>query len=118
QVLITPETAINDHGYITINDEPLVTMWEELGYGTETMTQVLEHSANVGAAYVAHNVLGPARYYPYLAKFGFSQPTGIDSSEETGTYRTPANSPQTWSMADLTHQAFGQSILATPLQVV
>jgi cell division protein FtsI/penicillin-binding protein 2 len=118
QGLITPDTAINDPGYITFNDAPVVTNWEGLGYGTETMTQVLEHSANVGSAYVAHTILGPSRYYPYLAKFGFGQPTGIDSQEETGYYRTPANSPQSWSMADLTRQAFGQSILATPLQLV
>src|SRR2546425_8961766 len=118
QGLITPDTAINDPGYIAFNDAPVVTNWEGLGYGTETMTQVLEHSANVGSAYVAHTILGPSRYYPYLAKFGFGQPTGIDSQEETGYYRTPANSPQTWSMADLTRQAFGQSILATPLQLV
>jgi len=81
------------------------------------MTQVLEHSANVGAAYVAHDILGADRYYPYLEKFGFGQATGIGSQEETGFYRTPGNSPTLWSPSDLTRQAFGQSIEATPLQM-
>src|SRR5436305_11841960 len=117
QGLITPNTSFYDPGYITFNDASLVTNWESLPYGTETMTQVLEHSANVGAAYVAHNILGPKRYYPYLTKFGFGKATGISNKEETGFFRTPTNNPGSWSPSDLTRQAFGQSILATPLQV-
>ena len=117
QGLITPDTTFNDPGYRTFKDAPMVVNWNGLGYGTESMTQVLEHSANVGAAYVGHDILGPDRYYPYLAKFGFGQATGISSQEETGFYRTPWNSPKIWTPGDLTRQAFGQSIEATPLQV-
>jgi cell division protein FtsI/penicillin-binding protein 2 len=119
QGLVTPETTLYDPGYIQFSDAPTVVNWNWLGYGTETMTQVLEHSANVGAAYIAHTILGPDRYYPYLARFGFGQATGVGGQQEaTGFYRTPSNAPQQWSMSDLTRQAFGQSILATPLQVV
>ena len=117
QGLITPDTTFDDPGYRTFNDAPMVVNWNGLAYGTESMTQVLEHSANVGAAYVAHDILGANRYYPYLAKFGFGQATGISPQEETGYYRTPTNSPRLWSPSDLTRQAFGQSIFATPLQV-
>src|SRR3989442_9087449 len=117
QGLITPDSSFYDPGYIQFADAPTVTNWEGLAYGTETMTQVLEHSANVGAAYVAHNILGPNRYYPYLTRFGFGQATGIGGQEETGSFRTPSDDPQEWSPSDLTRQAFGQSILATPLQV-
>ncbi len=117
QGLITPDTSLYDPGVIYFPDADAVRNWEDLGYGHETMTQVLEHSANVGAAYVAHNILGPQHYYPYLANFGFGRSTGIDSPEEIGSYRTPTNAPGVWSVSDLTRQAFGQSILATPLQV-
>lgn len=118
QRLITPDTTLVDPGYISFPDAPTVYNWDDLAYGTETMTQVLEHSANVGAAYVAHNILGAARYYPYLARFGFGQLTGLNDGPETpGTYRTPTNSPQVWTPSDLTRQAFGQSIEATPLQM-
>src|SRR5260221_11814594 len=79
------------------------------------MTQVLIHSANVGAAHVAHDILGAQRYYPYLARFGFGQPTGIDGPEAAGSYLAPGN--PLWTVSDLTRQAFGQRILATPLQV-
>jgi cell division protein FtsI/penicillin-binding protein 2 len=116
QGLITPNTTLNDPGYIRFHDgTPTVTNWAYKGYGVETMTQVLEHSANVGAAYVAHNILGPQRYYPYLARFGFGQISQIAGPEATGTYRTNASSG--WTPSDLARQAFGQSILATPLQV-
>jgi cell division protein FtsI/penicillin-binding protein 2 len=116
QGLITPDTTLYDPGYMSFPDAPTVTNWNNGYYGIETMTGVLEHSANVGAAYVAYKILGPDRYYPYLARFGFGQPIGIDGPETSGSYRTPS-SPG-WTPSDLTRQAFGQSILATPLQVV
>ncbi len=115
QGLITPATTLGDHGCITFTDAPFVCNWESKAYGTETMTQVLIHSANVGAAHVAHDILGAQRYYPYLVRFGFGQPTGIDGPEAAGSYLAPGN--PLWTVSDLTRQAFGQSILATPLQV-
>jgi cell division protein FtsI/penicillin-binding protein 2 len=115
QGLITPDTTLYDPGYIKFPDAPIITNWDNKGYGTETMTQVIEHSANVGAAYVAYKILGPHRYYPYLERFGFGKPLGIDGPETAGFYRTPGSAD--WSPSDLTRQAFGQSILATPLQV-
>jgi cell division protein FtsI/penicillin-binding protein 2 len=122
QGLITPETTLQDNGCIAYSDAPEVCNWEDLAYGTESMTQVLIHSANVGASYVAHTILGAQRYYPYLARFGFGQPTGIDGPEESGYYRAPCNDGLTtcstdWTVSDLTRQAFGQGIEATPLQV-
>jgi cell division protein FtsI/penicillin-binding protein 2 len=115
QGLITPDTTVIDNGTVSFKDATLVSNWEYRAYGTETMTQVLIHSANVGAAIVAHDILGADRYYPYLARFGFGHITGIDGPEEAGFYRTPAS--PAWTPTDLTRQAFGQSILATPLQV-
>jgi cell division protein FtsI/penicillin-binding protein 2 len=115
QGLITPDTTLNDQGCITFSDAPEVCNWEYMPYGTESMTQVLIHSANVGAAHVAHDILGANRYYPYLARFGFGQRTNIDGPEEAGVYHAPGD--QNWTPSDLTRQAFGQSILATPIQV-
>ncbi|MEO7019394.1 MAG: penicillin-binding protein 2 [Ktedonobacteraceae bacterium] len=122
QGLITPDTTLQDQGCAAYSDAPEVCNWENLSYGTESMTQVLIHSANVGAAHVAHDILGVDRYYPYLARFGFGQPLNIDGPEQPGNYRVPCGhgwSPcsKDWTMSDLTRQAFGQSIVATPLQV-
>jgi len=115
QGLITPGTTLNDPGCLAFTDAPEVCNWEYKAYGTETMTQVLIHSANVGAAHVAHDILGANRYYPYLSRFGFGQRTNIDGPEEAGVYLSPDD--PNWTISDLTRQAFGQSILATPLQV-
>lgn len=122
QGLITPDTTLQDDGCIQYSDAPDVCNWEDIAYDTETMTQVLIHSANVGASHVAHDILGVNRYYPYLARFGFGQPVGIDGPEASGFYRIPCGhgwSPcsNDWTMSDLTRQAFGQSIEATPLQM-
>lgn len=122
QGLITPDTTLQDPGCITYSDAPVVCNWQDTAYNTETMTQVLIHSANVGASHVAHDILGVNRYYPYLARFGFGQAAEIDGPEMAGAYRQPCGygwSPcsTAWTMSDLTRQAFGQSIIATPLQV-
>src|SRR5258708_37076695 len=115
QGLITPDKTFNDPGCMTFTDAPKVCNWMFIRYGTESMTQVLIHSANVGAAYVAHNILGAERYYPYLERFSFGQPTGIDGPEEAGSYLSPND--HNWTKSDLTRQAFGQGILVTPLQL-
>lgn len=115
QGLITPDTTIVDNGTVAFKDAALVANWGYIAYGRETMTQILIHSANVGAAIVAHDILGADRYYPYLARFGFGRITNIDGPEQAGWYRTPTS--PAWTPTDLTRQAFGQSILATPLQV-
>ncbi len=116
QKLITSDTAFYDPGYIAFPDgTPEVTNWADLAYGHETMTQVLEHSANVGAAYVAYNFLKPQGFYPYVQRFGFGQSMGLLDPEMSGNYRT--NASPDWSMSDLVRQSFGQSITATPLQM-
>ena len=122
QGLITPDTTLQDDGCISYSDAPTVCNWQDIAYGTETMTQVLIHSANVGASHVAHDILGVNGFYPYLERFGFGQATGIDGPEQTGYYRQPCGhgwSPcsSDWTMSDLTRQAFGQGIEATPIQM-
>ncbi len=117
QGLITPDTSFVDNGTISFPDAAPVANWNFQPYGVETMTQVLEHSANVGTAYVAHNILGANRYYPYVQRFGFGQAFNIDGPEQVGSYRTDVADPNTWSVTDLTRQAFGQAISTTPLQM-
>ncbi len=117
QHLVTPQTTLYDSGSISFNDgTPPVTNWDHLSYGTETMTQVLQHSANVGAAYVAHSILGPQRFYPYLQRFGFGQPTSLLKPETAGYYRQPGTTA--WTPSDLTRQSFGQAITVTPIQML
>jgi cell division protein FtsI/penicillin-binding protein 2 len=116
QGVITPNTAFYDSGHLDFTDgTPSVYNWEKKAYGIETMTQVLQHSANVGAAWVATQKLGASRFYPYLKSFGFGQATGVLNPEAVGSYNTPQD--KNWSPSDMARQSFGQSVLVTPLQM-
>jgi cell division protein FtsI/penicillin-binding protein 2 len=111
---ITPETAFDDTGTVTVAGVTLHN-WSSIPWGTETMTDVLAHSANVGAVWAAERV-GAQRFAEYQARFGFGTPTGVDlPSEAAGQVPHPTDP----GAAELTmaEQSFGESIGVTPLQL-
>jgi cell division protein FtsI/penicillin-binding protein 2 len=112
--VITPDTSFDDQGVAVVDGVPLHN-WADNAFGPETMTQVLQHSANVGAVWVAERV-GVARFEAYLARFGFGARTGVDLPDETGGLVPRPGDP---GQAELTmaEQAFGESIGVTPLQM-
>jgi cell division protein FtsI/penicillin-binding protein 2 len=115
QHVVTPDSTIQDPGCKNLGQGiPTVCNWDFMGHGEETMTQILQNSSNVGSASVALE-LGENRFYPYLERFGFGQKTNLIDPETPGYYRT-ADSPD-WTLSDLSRQAFGQSIRATPIQM-
>jgi cell division protein FtsI (penicillin-binding protein 3) len=76
--------------------------------------KILQVSSNIGITKVAEK-LKKERYFKYIEKFGFGQPTGIDvPGEAPGLLRKP----ESWSAIDLATHAFGQGISATPIQMV
>jgi cell division protein FtsI/penicillin-binding protein 2 len=112
--VITPDTSFYDGGSVDVAG---TTLQNDGGavYGDETMTEVLQHSANVGAIWVAQRV-GQQRFNSTVAAFGFGAATGVDLPAETpGTVPHPSSA----SLAELTlaEQSFGESIAVTPLQV-
>ncbi len=123
--LITMSSAINE-GAVTPNTTHLdagpnikygwpIDNWDFRHWGVETMTQVLIRSNNVGAMWAAEQ-LGTDRFYEYLKKFGFGQPTYIGlSGEATGSYRKPGDPG--YSPIDSATNAFGQGITVTPIQL-
>jgi cell division protein FtsI (penicillin-binding protein 3) len=118
--LIRPSTAIYDPGYANYPCDPFqIHNWDyPLANGRETMTQVLQHSANVGAAYVA-NLLGVRRFYPYVRSFGVGSLTGIDLfGEQSGWVPLPGVPHTSWSCPNLYDNAFGQALTVTPLQLL
>jgi cell division protein FtsI/penicillin-binding protein 2 len=112
--LITPETSFYDPGYYTVEGINIHN-WNNAAYGIETMTQVLQHSANVGAIWVALTKLHATNFYHYLSQFGFGTPTGVDLPTES-----PGIVPDKAQQDDLTlaENSFGESIGVTPLQMV
>jgi cell division protein FtsI/penicillin-binding protein 2 len=113
--LVTPDTVMQDNGYVTI-DGITIHNWDGAANGPSTMTQVLIHSANVGAAWVSAK-LGPDLFYEHIDRFGFGRPTGVRlPGEVAGSVRT--NAAGGWTRVDLATNSYGQGIAVTPLQLL
>jgi cell division protein FtsI (penicillin-binding protein 3) len=86
-----------------------------MDFGPETMTEVLIHSSNVGAMYIAEQ-LGEDDLYRGLTAFGFGDQTGIDlPGEEYGLFPLPGD--PNWYLTNLYTNSFGQGMAVTPLQL-
>jgi cell division protein FtsI (penicillin-binding protein 3) len=78
------------------------------------MTQILEYSSNIGISFVAKK-LGRNLFYNYMKNFGFGERTDFElAAEHPGQIEFFTQ----WAESELLTHAFGQGILATPLQMV
>lgn len=113
---VNTRSIFHDAPGYTMIDRYKITNLYGTAYGQETMSQILQHSSNLGSAYIAHQT-GAERYYQKLREFGIGAPTGIDlPSEESGIVNWPEN-PE-WRPINLTTNAFGQGITVTPIQMI
>jgi cell division protein FtsI (penicillin-binding protein 3) len=113
--VITPLTSFYDNGVWTVDGIHLHN-WSGGAFGQENMTQVLQHSANVGASFVASR-LQTGQFYKYVHLFGFGKPTGIDTSDEVaGQLLNPGE--KGWTVVNLFTNSFGQGIAVTPIQMI
>jgi cell division protein FtsI (penicillin-binding protein 3) len=115
--VIEPDTIFNDApGYFAVPGHPAITNSQGLQFGNQSMTQVLEQSANLGAIYVAQRI-GRDRFYQRLLDFGFGHATGVDlQGEEDGILTLPFKSG--WNDVLFYTNSFGQGVAVTPLQLV
>ncbi len=100
-------------GPVAVSDA-LIKTWNEKYYPDSTMTEIIQHSDNVGMVYVGRK-LGKDKLLSYFDKFGFGQETGIDLQEETGA---PLRTKDQWYELDVSASTFGQGIAVTPLQML
>lgn len=108
-------TTYYDNGQIFVGGQVIMN-WDRKAYGETSMTELLSHSLNVGAATLSTN-LGADRFYEHLNRFGFGQLTGIDLPHESeGIMRVPGDG--NWREGDLGTNAFGQGIAVTPIQMI
>lgn len=113
---ITPESALDDTGRFDAGGGTIIRNWSDTGFGYENMTQVLRHSANVGASWVAQR-LGADRFYSYMKRFQLDRPTDVDlQGEETGLVPMPGT--KGWSIVNLYTNSFGQGLLISPLRLL
>ncbi len=91
-----------------------ISTWNKKYYPDSTMTEVIQHSDNVGMSYIGEKI-GLERFHAYITKFGFGKKTGIDLQEEAdGVIRDKKD----WYPIDLVTASFGQGIAVTPIQIV
>ncbi len=82
-------------------------------HGWLSFAKILQVSSNIGFTKVAEK-LKKERFFKYIEKFGFGEPTGIDvPGEASGLLRKPDR----WSGIDLATHSFGQGLSTTPLQM-
>lgn len=113
--LVSPDTTFLDTGVAYV-DGATIRNWDYGAHGTESMTQILINSCNIGAQWVAMK-LGQDRFYRYVDAFGFGKPTGIElPGEAGGMVRTPSD--PLWGKIVLATNAYGQGIAVTPLQMI
>ena len=115
---IKPNQMINDEGAIQLDGWPIQNFdYATAGArGASTITQVLEHSSNVGMVRIVQQMSRPT-YYSWLQKIGLGQITGTDLPFETAgqlkDQKTFSESP-----VDAATSAFGQGFSLTAMQLV
>jgi stage V sporulation protein D (sporulation-specific penicillin-binding protein) len=110
---ITPDTVINDPGYLSVGGFR-ISDWDHRNHGNINYTYVLQHSLNVGAM-KAMQAEGHDAFYSYLQAFGLTKPSGIDVAGETTVPPPPAA-----QMADAQYatSSFGQGIDVNMVQML
>jgi len=110
---VTPQTTMMDSGPISVSGYT-IDNWDGKHHGEETMIEVLQHSNNIGSAWVGQQ-LGAEVLRNYFLKFGLGEILGIDvEDEDTGVVKDISE----WRPVDLANAAFGQGVSVTPLQLV
>lgn len=111
---LTPDTAYNDTGSVTLNKRTIKN-WDLKAYGRTTMTGVIEHSLNVGTVF-AQRTMGNEIFKNYfIDRFAFGEPTGIALPGERNGDLTAMREGKDVNFATA---SFGQGIAITPLKML
>ena len=110
---VTATTVMDESGPVRVGDYTIRT-WNNEYHGPQTMSQIIQHSSNVGMVFVEKQ-LGEDKFIKYIRSFGFGKPTGIDLEDEVSPELRGGDQ---WGEIDLATASFGQGIAVTPLQMV
>jgi len=110
---VKADTKMDENGPVQVGEYAIRT-WNDQYHGPITMTEVLEHSSNVGMVFVQRQ-MGKNNLLKYIHNFGIGVPTGIDLQEESSPELRP---DRDWKDIDLATASFGQGIAVTPIQMV
>ncbi len=109
---VTPQTGYQDVGSLTVGPDTIYN-YSHRSYGWQTMTNVLEHSVNTGAAF-AQRQLGNKSFADYIDKFGVFEKTGIDLPE---TFSSNSEFKKGYAINYVT-ASYGQGIWMTSIQLI
>lgn len=115
--VITPTISVYDEGQIQVDGWPISNhdFSSVGGHGPLTISQVLEHSSNVGMVRIMQR-LKLDDYYTWLDRLGLGDKTGIDLPFETAG-NLKSREVFTWSEIEGATHAFGQGFALTPIQL-
>lgn len=111
--VVTADTKMDENGPVQVGEYAIRT-WNDQYRGPITMTEVIEHSSNVGMVFVERK-MGKDKFLKAIHAFGIGQPTGIDLQGESSPDLRADND---WKEVDLATASFGQGIAVTPIQMV
>ena len=83
-------------------------------YGMLSVSQIIEHSSNIGAGKLAVQI-GQERFYNWVRNFGFGQKSGVALPGEVSGILRPR---EKWEPVSITRVAMGHEVGATPLQII
>jgi len=111
--VIEANTLFDETGPVKVG-EYWIRTWNNEYKGSISMTEVLEHSSNVGMVFAAKK-LGEDALLSFIHDIGFGRLTNIDLEDEA----TPdMRQDRDWKEIDFATASFGQGIAVTPLQMI
>lgn len=111
---IQPDSVVDDEGSITIDSWPINNS-DGMARGPISITEVLEHSSNVGMVRIVQQ-MQPSVYYQWLKRIGLGESVGIDlPSEVAGQFKDLKTF--TGSPIEPATTSFGQGFSLTPIQL-
>jgi cell division protein FtsI (penicillin-binding protein 3) len=109
---VTPNTRFTIEQSIHVADREVHDA-EPHGTLNYSVTQILQHSSNVGAVKIGMK-MGESGLYKWLKAYGFGKPTGIGFPAETGGLVAPLDQ---WSGSSIGNIPMGQGVAVTAIQM-
>lgn len=114
QGLVTPLTSFDCSApIINYKGRDLKLPKEDHEFGRLTVTEIVSHSSNRGAAQLAM-MMGEQKFYDYARQYGFGRSTGFQLG---GEVRGILDEPRDWDGLTITRMPMGHAVAATPLQM-
>lgn len=114
QGLVSPASTFDCGNPIAnYNGRDLKLPKEDHPFGLLTVSEIVSHSSNRGAAQLAM-LMGGERFHEYAQRFGFGASTNFQLG---GEVRGILEDPKRWDGLTITRMPMGHAIAATPLQI-